>query len=93
MRLYVELDKLQADERVRNRKFTVDHLIKAAQRIFQPYVLDIKQVVWWSVYEIGQRLTDKFDDVLGGVMMKLHCLQSSLLAMPATLTVPKPDKA
>jgi phenol 2-monooxygenase (NADPH) len=23
----------------------------------------VKEVAWWSVYEIGQRLTDKFDDV------------------------------
>ena len=23
----------------------------------------MKEVPWWSVYEIGQRLTDKFDDV------------------------------
>ena len=23
----------------------------------------MKEVAWWSVYEIGQRLTDKFDDV------------------------------
>ena len=28
-----------------------------------PYVLEAKEVPWWSVYEIGQRLTDKFDDV------------------------------
>ena len=25
--------------------------------------LEVKEVPWWSVYEIGQRLTDKFDDV------------------------------
>ncbi len=25
--------------------------------------MDVKEVAWWSVYEIGQRLTDKFDDV------------------------------
>jgi len=23
----------------------------------------VKEIAWWSVYEIGQRLTDKFDDV------------------------------
>ena len=23
----------------------------------------MKEIAWWSVYEIGQRLTDKFDDV------------------------------
>src|SRR4029077_700393 len=28
-----------------------------------PYTLEVKEIAWWSVYEIGQRLTDKFDDV------------------------------
>jgi phenol 2-monooxygenase len=62
-RLYVELDKLGADERVSDRNITADDLIAAAQRIFKPYSLDVKEVPWWSVYEIGQRLCDKFDDV------------------------------
>lgn len=63
IRLYIELDKLNTGERVATRNLTVDHLIAAAQRIFRPHSLDVKEVVWWSVYEIGQRLTDKFDDV------------------------------
>ncbi|MFD1913604.1 FAD-binding monooxygenase [Halodurantibacterium flavum] len=63
VRFYIELDKLDPGERVANRNLTVDHLIAAAQRIIRPYSLDVKDVVWWSVYEIGQRLTQKFDDV------------------------------
>jgi phenol 2-monooxygenase len=35
-----------------------------ANRILHPYTLEVKDVGWWSVYEIGQRLCDKFDDVL-----------------------------
>jgi phenol 2-monooxygenase len=62
-RLYIEMEKLDAGERVSNRNITSDDLIAAAQRIFNPYHLDVKQVPWWSVYEIGQRLCDKFDDV------------------------------
>ncbi|MGK9050350.1 FAD-binding monooxygenase [Neorhizobium petrolearium] len=63
VRIYVELDKLAVNERVGSRNITVDHLIAAAQRILNPYKLDVKEVAWWSVYEIGQRLCDKFDDV------------------------------
>ena len=62
-RLYIELDKLDAGERVASRNITVDDLIATAQRIFNPYKLEVKEIPWWSVYEIGQRLTDKFDDV------------------------------
>ncbi len=63
VRLYVEMDKLGEDERVAQRKITVDKLIDAAQSIFHPYKLDVKEVVWWSVYEIGHRICDKYDDV------------------------------
>ncbi|WP_172296820.1 FAD-binding monooxygenase [Pseudoruegeria sp. HB172150] len=63
VRIYVELDELGQDERVRSRNITLEELIAAAQKVFRPYSLDVKEVAWWSVYEIGQRLTDKFDDV------------------------------
>jgi 2-polyprenyl-6-methoxyphenol hydroxylase-like FAD-dependent oxidoreductase len=63
VRIYVELDKLDAGERVSNRNITADYLIAAAQRILKPYTLDVKEIAWWSVYEIGQRLCDRFDDV------------------------------
>ena len=66
-RMYVELDKLNADERVSSKNFTADHMIAAANRIMAPYTIDVKQVVWWSIYEIGHRLTDRFDDVPEGV--------------------------
>ena len=63
VRLYVEMDKLGEEERVANRGITLDHLVAAAQRILQPYTLEVKEVPWWSVYEIGQRICDKYDDV------------------------------
>ncbi len=63
VRIYVEMDKLGEEERVAARGITADHLIAAAQRIFHPYTLDVKEVPWWSVYEIGQRICDKYDDV------------------------------
>jgi phenol 2-monooxygenase len=63
VRLYVELTKLDVGERVSNRNITADDLIAKARRILNPYTLEVKEIAWWSVYEIGQRLTDKFDDV------------------------------
>lgn len=63
VRLYVEMDKLAEQERVASRNITVERLIAAAQRILHPYVLEVKEVAWWSVYEIGQRICDKYDDV------------------------------
>jgi 2-polyprenyl-6-methoxyphenol hydroxylase-like FAD-dependent oxidoreductase len=62
-RLYVEMDKLGEEERVTNRGITLDHLVATAQRILHPYTLEVKEVPWWSVYEIGQRICDQYDDV------------------------------
>ena len=63
VRIYVELEKLDENERVSNRNITSDHLIATARRVLHPYTLEVKEIAWWSVYEIGQRLCDKFDDV------------------------------
>jgi phenol 2-monooxygenase len=63
VRLYIELEKLNENERASSLNVTPDHLIAAAQRILHPFTLAVKEVAWWSVYEIGQRLCDKYDDV------------------------------
>jgi phenol 2-monooxygenase len=62
-RIYVELDKLNENERVSSRNIDLDRLIAAVGRIIRPYTIEVKEVAWWSVYDIGQRLCDKFDDV------------------------------
>ena len=63
VRIYVELDKLSENERISGRNITLDDVVSAAQRILRPYSLEVKQVPWWSVYEIGQRICDSYDDV------------------------------
>jgi phenol 2-monooxygenase (NADPH) len=65
-RMYVELDKLRPDEKAASRKFTHDDMIAAANRIIRPYAIDVKEVVWWSIYDIGHSITDRFDDVPEG---------------------------
>ena len=64
-RFYVEMDKLGEDERVSGRKISLEQLIAKAQRILHPHTLEVKEVPWWSVYEIGQRICDQYDDVAG----------------------------
>ena len=62
VRIYVELDQLDEHERATSRGITCEQLIATAQRIFCPFEFEVKEVVWWSVYEIGQRLCDRFDN-------------------------------
>ena len=62
-RIYVEMETLGEGERARDRNISEKDLIRAAQGIFHPYRFEVQDVVWWSVYEIGQRLTDRFDNL------------------------------
>jgi phenol 2-monooxygenase len=63
VRFYVELDDAGDGEPLEKRAVSPAKLAEVANRIMHPYTLDVKHVGWWSVYEIGQRLCDKFDDV------------------------------
>ncbi|MEP3279018.1 MAG: FAD-dependent monooxygenase [Stappiaceae bacterium] len=63
VRLYIELDELVGDERASDRNVSEQVLIEKAQSILRPYTLSVKEVAWWSAYEIGQRICDSFDDV------------------------------
>ena len=63
VRMYIELDALHGDERAADRNVTSDTLTAKARDILAPYTLDVKEVAWWSAYEIGQRVCDAFDDV------------------------------
>jgi phenol 2-monooxygenase len=64
VRLYVDLGEIDPEHRDTFRdKHTQDSVIATAQRVLRPYTLDVKSVVWFAVYQVGQRVTDRFDDV------------------------------
>jgi phenol 2-monooxygenase (NADPH) len=64
VRFYVDLGEVTQDNRDTIKQTTVDRIIETAQQILHPYSLDVKEVAWFSVYEVGQRLTDRFDDAV-----------------------------
>ena len=63
-RMYVDLGVVAEDDNGAVRKTTIDQIIAKANGILAPYTLDVRNVAWHSVYEVGHRLTDRFDDVL-----------------------------
>lgn len=63
-RMYVDLGEVPESDRGAVRATTIEQIIAKANEILHPYVLDVKNVAWHSVYEVGHRLTDRFDDVL-----------------------------
>ncbi|MGH2874072.1 MAG: FAD-dependent monooxygenase [Solirubrobacteraceae bacterium] len=62
-RIYVELAGRLEQELLDSGGITPERLIEATNRILHPYTLEVRDIGWWSVYEIGQRLCARFDDV------------------------------
>jgi phenol 2-monooxygenase len=65
-RMYIDLGEVAADDNHRVRETPIDEIIRRANAILHPYTIDVKQVAWHSVYEVGHRVTDGFDDVAPG---------------------------
>lgn len=62
-RMYIDLGDVAEDDNRQVRSTPLEDIIAKANNIINPYKLDVKDVAWWSVYEVGHRVTDKFDDV------------------------------
>ncbi|HOV18273.1 MAG TPA: FAD-binding monooxygenase [Ottowia sp.] len=63
VRFYVDLGDVDPAARAAVRQTTVEQTIARAQKILHPYTLDVREVAWYSVYEVGHRVCDRFDDV------------------------------
>ena len=62
VRFYVQLLNPNTDLDVPAVKasYTIDSILKRAQRIFSPYELTYDYCDWWSVYQVGQRLSKHY---------------------------------
>lgn len=61
VRCYVDLGAVEAGADVRST--TVGQLAAVANGILHPYTIDVREVAWSSVYEVGQRVANRFDDL------------------------------
>ncbi len=62
-RMYVDLGVVPEGDAGAVRGTSIEQIIAKANAIIHPYTLDVRNVAWHSVYEVGHRLTDRFDDV------------------------------
>ena len=62
-RMYVDLGVVPEGDAGAVRSTSIEQIIAKANAIIHPYTLDVRNVAWHSVYEVGHRLTDRFDDV------------------------------
>ncbi|TWS37788.1 FAD-dependent monooxygenase [Corynebacterium glutamicum] len=65
-RMYVDLGEVPADDNHRVRQTPLETVIAKANEIIAPYYVDVKYVAWHSIYEVGHRLVDGFDDLNEG---------------------------
>src|SRR5690606_7991786 len=63
-RMYIDLGEVAADENREVKHTPLEAIIRKANEILHPYSIDVKEVAWHSVYEVGHRVTDGFDDAL-----------------------------
>ncbi|MFS0715679.1 FAD-binding monooxygenase [Arthrobacter sp. 1P04PC] len=63
-RMYVDLGVVPEGDAGAVRQTSIEQIIAKANAIIHPYTLDVRNVAWHSVYEVGHRLTDRFDDVV-----------------------------
>ncbi|KAI0202839.1 FAD binding domain-containing protein [Astrocystis sublimbata] len=61
VRLYIQLTEVSTgDGRVDRSKITPGVIFQAAKKIISPYKLEYHYCDWWTAYQIGQRVGDKF---------------------------------
>lgn len=65
-RMYIDLGEVAKDDDHRVRQTPIEEIIRRANEILHPYSIDVKEVAWHSVYEVGHRVTDRFDDAGDG---------------------------
>ncbi|WP_417543238.1 FAD-binding monooxygenase [Marinobacter sp.] len=65
-RMYVDLGEVSKDDNGQIRQTSLETIIAKANKILHPYTLEVKHCPWHTVYEVGHRVTDKFDDVPPG---------------------------
>lgn len=58
VRLYVDMGQPAPGARL-----TEEDVLERARAVLSPYTLDVHEVAWFSVYRVGHRVADSFDDV------------------------------
>ncbi|KAL8794964.1 MAG: hypothetical protein Q9195_002546 [Heterodermia aff. obscurata] len=64
VRIYVQLTDIKKADgtAIERAAITSEMILKAAKKILQPYSLNWGYIEWWAVYQIGQRVSNRFDD-------------------------------
>lgn len=63
VRLYVQMAEVDADNgREARAGINPDTILTQAQKILAPYKMDYRYCDWWTAYQVGQRVSNSFQD-------------------------------
>ncbi|MDR6910785.1 phenol 2-monooxygenase [Rhodococcus fascians] len=65
-RMYIDLGAVDSDDNGAIRSTTAAEAVAKANEVMAPFTLEAKDIPWFSVYEVGHRLADRFDDATVG---------------------------
>ncbi|KAF1943354.1 putative phenol 2-monooxygenase [Clathrospora elynae] len=57
-RIYVPFSDEANGERFDRSSITLENIVAKAKKFFAPYTLDFKVCEWWTVYQVGQRVSE-----------------------------------
>jgi len=60
VRLYIQLQDLDVDQPFDRSTVTPETILIAAQKILDPYKFSYVHCKWWTIYRIGQRVSNSF---------------------------------
>lgn len=63
VRMYADMGAVPDNDPEFRNRITVEQVIEQANAILSPYTVQVRDVAWWSVYEVGQRIADGFDNL------------------------------
>lgn len=80
VRLYIQMSSLANDDSNFRREATKHEIQESAKKILQPYYIDWDHVEWYSVYPIGQGISQRYTldqrVFLGGDACHTHSVSS-----------------
>src|SRR5690625_5322324 len=63
VRMYADMGAVPENDPGFRDRITVEQVIDQANAILAPYTVEVRDVAWWAVYEVGQRIADGFDNL------------------------------
>src|SRR5699024_8121266 len=63
VRMYADMGAVPENDAEFRNRITVEQVIDQANATLTTYTVEVRDRTWWSVYEVGKRIADGFDNL------------------------------